>query len=115
MPGNVGGGGGGEGAKYTFVLCRGNYSSVVRAALARRPWWRDAVLDQCGGGHARATISSTETSKKDKKHAKTTIRTTASQRKLLGERQDAVAKRQAGSTANHRRPAREHYWSESHS
>ena len=68
MPVNSGGGD----AKYTFVLCRGNYSGVVRSALARRPWWRDAVLDQCGHNAHQAT-------------------TTASQRKLLNERQDAIA------------------------
>ena len=87
MPGNgggSGGGGGGKGPKYTFVLCRGNYSGVVRAALARRPWWRDAVLEQCGR-HARSTVS-TETTKNTK-----TTRTTASQRKRTSQVEACLA------------------------
>ena len=67
MPGSTGGG-----AKYTFVVCRGNYSGVVRAALARRPWWRDAVLEKCPSVESAG--------------AKVSV----SQRRLINERQDYV-------------------------
>ena len=56
--------------KYSFLICRGNYSNVVREALARRSWWKDIVFEKCPPQQGMIT---------------------AGQRKLQNERHDAIA------------------------
>ncbi len=58
--------------RFQFLLCRGNYSDVVRRALARRAWWRDMVA---------AAVPPPRETKSGK--------VIASQRKLADERHDA--------------------------
>ena len=65
-------------AQHQFLVCRGNYSNVVRRALHRRPWWRDMVAEDC------------------KSYPKPHQKLNASQQKLSHERQDFYCNDQLG-------------------